>query len=742
MNKPKFIRIFSPLLFLFLFLFIPPSSYAVETTVNDFLLYPSQPYVDTGLDILIGAYLDIHQTGTTPIYVSGSTVPWISPAGDPGCTASTGYTLPGVNCWSLVARIGDGNPFLVGSGFGQYSLQNGRLYLGINHSLPFSGSGSWTIRVIRNQTPPPPPPTAFLQLPWAYQTQNLSFSDAALKINSYFDHEYPLLSSGLQEPTESQETLTNFRGEFKNPRFPYSSHDGYDWGLLAGASLNTPVLAAAAGCAKYKSDCPACGNAIVIDHGNFYQTRYYHLQPVDLITNSTNQCVTVTQGQMIGRVGFSGNVSPGGSTGAHLHFMVVEDKNRDDQFEDNIPDGVTDPFGWQSNDSDPWPAYSFTIAGQTKFGNRSYYLWTQAIPNLSQNLPTNGGFYAFQNLQLTFPAGSVAEPTKLSIISTPLSKVSSTIESVGTGFAITVRNLFGSVITQLNQLLTLHLDFSNEDISRFKPETLTVYSSSDGSNWQPEITTFDWNTKTASAQLSHLSYYTLAGELADSQPPTTTVLFNGSLSNLGSFPIPLVLSLTADDTASGSGIAYTLYKISSADWQQYTAPIVINNAGDYTLQFYSLDNRDNREPLQTATFTITPEASPSPTPLPTPGASPESSPSPTPSSSPTPTPSPTSFLTSSPSPNPTPTATPEPDPTPSPTPTPTPVPTPLPSPTPSPSPSSNPTPTPTPLPSISPNASPSVSPSPSPSPSSSPAPNPLISLLRKYLLFLISLFRK
>src|SRR3989344_4480599 len=91
------------------------------------------------------------------------------------------------------------------------------------------------------------PPTPFLDLPWGYEGEGLSFSEAALAINSYFDHEYPLLSSGLSEPQGLTDSIVGYLG-FPRIDRPYSSHDGYDWGKKAKALIGDPVLAAADGC--------------------------------------------------------------------------------------------------------------------------------------------------------------------------------------------------------------------------------------------------------------------------------------------------------------------------------------------------------------------------------------------------------------------------------------------------------------------------------------------------------------
>jgi len=611
MSSLRFIRCigFLSILFLFLILF-PHPIHALETTVRDFGLTATNPYVDTGIDVRMGDALTIRQLSDTSaaLYVAGMTVPWIATPGDPGCVAGPNFTLPGVRCWSLIARIGTGNPFYVGFSLSIPVLQTGKLYLGINHELPFIASGFFTVRVIANQTLPPAPPQPFLELPWDYQTNNLTFNEAALTINSYFDHEYPLLSVGGNEPTDSQGTTTTYLGEFRS-RYFYSSHDGYDWGTSAGAKVGEPVLAAASGCAIFKNDCGACGNAILINHGNHYQTRYYHLQSAGLVTNSTTQCVQVTQGEQIGLVGFSGNVRPPGESGSHLHFMVIEDKDRNGNFDDNIPDGITDPFGWQSEATDPWPNYSWVVGENTDaityYGNDSHYLWLHPIPDLKADLPTNGGFFEFQNLKLNFPANAVKEKTKVSVLLAPLVKISETLESIGTSFIITIQNLFGTPVTTLDQPFSITFDYSAEDLSRVNPDSLTIYSSTDGINWTPEITDLNATTKTASATLQHLTHFSLIGERLDTEPPVTNHQFSQQLSNGGIetiFSAPITVQLESTDNFSG--VDYTLFKLNDSDWQEYSTPFKFSEEGAYTLEYYSVDNHENIEETKTVTFAI------------------------------------------------------------------------------------------------------------------------------------------
>jgi hypothetical protein len=95
-----------------------------------------------------------------------------------------------------------------------------------------------------------------------------------------------------------------------------------------------PVLAAASGTVSLAQDQGGTiGNAVYIDHGNSYQTRYYHLDDFSVNVNDE-----VSAGQQIGVSGNSGLNMPW-----HLHFEV-----RHENF-------VTDPFGWRGDWADPLP---------------------------------------------------------------------------------------------------------------------------------------------------------------------------------------------------------------------------------------------------------------------------------------------------------------------------------------------------------------------------------------------------
>lgn len=97
-----------------------------------------------------------------------------------------------------------------------------------------------------------------------------------------------------------------------------TSRFGSRWGRLhsgldIGAPKGTPIYAAAGGTVTYSGyNNSGYGNYIIISHGNGIQTLYAHCSELNVTAGTT-----VSQGQLIGKVGSTGN-----STGNHLHFEV------------------------------------------------------------------------------------------------------------------------------------------------------------------------------------------------------------------------------------------------------------------------------------------------------------------------------------------------------------------------------------------------------------------------------------
>lgn len=474
-------------------------------------------------------------------------------------------------------------------------------------------------------------PTPFLRLPWDYEVAGLSFQDAALQINSYFDHEYPLLSSGLSEESfGSQNSIISFNNANRNFDLSYSSHDGYDWGSKAAAHLGDPVLAAAGGVATYSYGA-ARGNAILIDHGNGYQTRYYHLLPDGLTTKTSAQ---VTQGQQIGLVGSTGN-----SDGPHIHFMVIKDKNSDGNFEDNIPDGLVDPFGWQSFDPDPWVEYG---------GPPSFYLWGEKNSfQTSSTLGSSGKKVVVDNFTLDFPKNAVPIDTILEVqLQSP--EQSENLYSIGNIIRATAEDGLEQQINTFNKLWNLLIKFNTIDIERFNPETLSIYSRTEGEDvWLMEETIIDFATGQAHTSVDHMTEFAFMGEKLDSIAPETTADIVGTSDVSGVYTNAVKLSLQSDDLPleHSLGIAYTLYKLNDADWEKYNNIITVSEQGIYNLSYFSQDNDHNKEDAKTLTFTID-YSSLTPTSTLTPTQGQVTTPTPTPTQPPSLTPTPTTAPTS------------------------------------------------------------------------------------------------
>ena len=124
----------------------------------------------------------------------------------------------------------------------------------------------------------------------------------------------------------------------------YPRHDGTDFRIPSMARQRTgvSVLAAAGGRVLRTRDgvadvsirdLPAgattnaeCGNGLVIDHGGGWETQYCHMARGSLIVRPG---MTVTQGQVLGRVGLSGNTEF-----PHVHLTVRHDGQ------------AVDPFAW------------------------------------------------------------------------------------------------------------------------------------------------------------------------------------------------------------------------------------------------------------------------------------------------------------------------------------------------------------------------------------------------------------
>ena len=120
----------------------------------------------------------------------------------------------------------------------------------------------------------------------------------------------------LEDPANSPRFIDPVPDYTYISRFKSDSHRGDDLHAAEG----TDVLAAADGVVTQAGEHFSYGNFVVIDHGtnaegHSWRTLYAHLQSAIVQTGQT-----VTQGQLIGYVGHTGQ-----STGNHCHFEVYVD---------------------------------------------------------------------------------------------------------------------------------------------------------------------------------------------------------------------------------------------------------------------------------------------------------------------------------------------------------------------------------------------------------------------------------
>ncbi|GAJ07037.1 unnamed protein product, partial [marine sediment metagenome] len=65
--------------------------------------------------------------------------------------------------------------------------------------------------------------------------------------------------------------------------------------------------------------------------------------------------------------------------------------------------------------------------------------------------------------------------------------------------------------------------------------------------------------------------------------------------NMSRFLNPVTISKIA-------GEGYTMYKIDDGDWQEYFVPFTVIEDGEHTVEYYSVDNAGNEEPVKSVDF--------------------------------------------------------------------------------------------------------------------------------------------
>jgi Zn-dependent protease with chaperone function len=121
------------------------SSYGCTQTPG-FVVSATRAWADTGVTVQAGIRLKITATGTVNVTSANAE----TPAGTQSCIPASAYPgisppfiAPTLPCWSLIARIGNGAPFEVGSS-ATITTTAGRLYLSVNDNNFSDNIGNWT----------------------------------------------------------------------------------------------------------------------------------------------------------------------------------------------------------------------------------------------------------------------------------------------------------------------------------------------------------------------------------------------------------------------------------------------------------------------------------------------------------------------------------------------------------------------------------------------------------------------
>jgi hypothetical protein len=120
------------------------------TSTPGLVLAGARAWADTGVDVTAGIKLGLSASGTISVDAGRH----VDPSGDQSCTPDAAYPsanppfiAPALHCWALIARIGNGPPFEIGTAFTSIIRQAGRLYLSINGDSLTTYQGDWTVKI-------------------------------------------------------------------------------------------------------------------------------------------------------------------------------------------------------------------------------------------------------------------------------------------------------------------------------------------------------------------------------------------------------------------------------------------------------------------------------------------------------------------------------------------------------------------------------------------------------------------
>jgi murein DD-endopeptidase MepM/ murein hydrolase activator NlpD/pSer/pThr/pTyr-binding forkhead associated (FHA) protein len=429
------------------------------------------------------------------------------------------------------------------------------------------------LAMLQTATPLPtvvctPQTAGWLDLPFPYDEEKKGFGNAEQfrqasqrsvsggRINSFFDHEYPLYQAReRQQGGETViDTLVLFDGSRSSDKwlYPdrvgdyYSGHPGIDYSTQEWGKATTPVLAPADGTFLGAGADNLGNNYVLIKHDRgtdgIYQTSYLHLENDEYFSKMLNLEVgtPIKAGEQIGTMGNTGN-----SFGHHLHFEVRRDCNGDGAF---TLDEAVDPYGFIVSPEIPVdPLSQLTCGG-------SEYLWKYTLVASEE-----GGICAEPARQWQLDPAPFHGYISLSTFF----------------FTATDPTAPTRVRIWLGQAQAAKLeDIGSIRVHRYDPVTST---------WQVvagEKKRFVESKVLVEVELSESGKYAVTGKpLQDIIPPTTTIQLTG-LEQDGRFLGTVVLTLSGEDEGpeDSRGINRILYSVDCGQtWETYPdRPLVLS----------------------------------------------------------------------------------------------------------------------------------------------------------------------